>query len=245
MPTPATILTVTALGLGLGAVAVFEARQARARDQARRHRGQLLPSPVGCDAWGPVYSLAGDPVGRYTGPGDGECWAECPEGYELVELDGVPRCSSTTDLPQLPTESEPSPTPEPTPEPTPGPAPEPHVGSGWTDWPQKQWFPDEAAFAETLSDLGYLDWPSTCLTQSGRFTAESCAAIVGAFQEDFNLVKSYVEHAQALYIAVGPLQLTERLDAPTITALVHATQIEQNAGKPWADVVRDAEIYFS
>lgn len=197
-----------------------------------------------------MYSLAGEPVGRYTGPGDGECWPECPDGYELVEVDGVPRCSSTGELPDVPQpepepEPEPKPKPQPQPKPSPGPAPAPHVGTGWTDWPHKQWFPDEASFSETLSDLDYLDSPSTCLTQAGRFTAVSCAAIVGAFQEDFNLVRDYVQHAQNLYVAVGPLPLTERLDAPTVTALVHATQIEQSAGKSWADIVHDADIYFS
>lgn len=232
MPTAATILTVTALGLGFGAAALFESKQARARDEARRRRTQLPPELQTCAGLGPVYSLAGQPVGRYTGPGDGDCWPECPEDYELIETEEGPRCSSTIELPDLP-------------QPEPEPDYAPYVGSGWTDWPHKEWFLDEESFAQVLMNLGYMDWASTCVTPQGRFLAEPCAAIIGAFQEDFNLVREYLREAQDVFMAVEPLELTERLDAPTITALLHALRIEQESSSEWPEIVSSADLYFS
>lgn len=94
-------------------------------------------------------------------------------------------------------------------------------------------------------NLGYLEWASTCLTADGRFLAQACGAIVGAFQEDFNLVRDYVREAQNMFMAIEPLELTEKLDTPTITALLHALRIEDEAGATWADVVSAADTYFS
>lgn len=246
MPAATTILTVTALGLGLGAATWFETKQARARDEARRNRA-LPPHGAACASWGPVASLDGTvPVGHWEGPGDGDCWPVCPEGYEVIETDDGPRCASTTELPDIP-EPEPEPEPEPVPEPVPEPEPDypSYVGSGWTGWPHKDWFFDEPSFAEVLMNLGYLDWASTCLTPEGRFLADPCGVIVGAFQEDFNLVREYVRDAQKIFMVANALELTERIDAPTTTALLHALRIEEESGSQWSDVVRGAEIYYS
>lgn len=215
MPTPATILTASAVGIGLGLLTWHEVAQARMRDVARREKRKpldVLPPP-------PVDELP-DVV-----PDD---YAPTPP----IEPEPAP-------------EPEPEPSPDPEPEPEPEPPPAAHVGTGWTGWPHQEQFPDEASFAEALMNLGYMDWASTCLTQAGRFLANPCAAIVGAFQQDFNLVRQYVQATQQLYIAVGPLAMTEWIDADTTTALVHARWIEDEAGAPWADVVRNAEIYFS
>lgn len=194
--------------------------------------------------YGPVYSLAGQPVGRYVGPGGADCWAECPAGYNLIETEDGPRCASTTELPDVGPQPTPTP-PEPPPVPEPQPDYPPYVGSGWAGWPHKDWFFDEASFAEVLMNLGYMDWASTCLTSEGRFLAQACGAIIGAFQEDFNLVRDYLREAQNTFMAVEPLQLTEKIDSPTTTALLHALRIEQESGATWADVVSAADTYFS
>jgi len=134
---------------------------------------------------------------------------------------------------------EPQPAPEPKPEPL-----APYVGSGWADWPHLDEFPNEASFAERLARFGYLDDAATCLSQNDGFLEVSCAVIVGAFQQDFNLVRAYML-ARNMEVSIGDLELTEKIDAETTMALVYARSIEEQAGQPWPGIVQTAEIYFS
>lgn len=146
-------------------------------------------------------------------------------------------------------EPEPPPPPPEPPPPQPEPEPEPpsgrYIGGGWTDWPHKEWFPTEAAFADALEALGYLDQASTCLSQQSAFRAVSCAPVVGAFQMDFDVVREYLGHAHGYHIAIGPLPVTDQIDQNTIVALVHALGIEDELDTPWQELVAAAESYFS
>lgn len=76
-----------------------------------------------------------------------------------------------------------------------------YVGSGWTDWPHKQAFPNAGSFANALSQLGY---------QSPSQKSISSAA-TREFQEDYNFLADFLGWKQ--------LYVNGLMNAPTIEAL--------------------------
>lgn len=122
--------------------------------------------------------------------------------------------------------------------------PDKYVGSGWTNWPHKDFFLKESFFGETLQLLGYaigVKDPATDPTWSAR--DPGVRAAVRDFQEDWNTVVAKAagilkDHVGAS-VKVIKLQVDDKLGPKTIDALYEAFLL--NEDKPWQDVVEDAK----
>lgn len=120
----------------------------------------------------------------------------------------------------------------------------PFVGGGWFDWPRKDVFADEMSFSMALTTLGYTEQPGTCMLAE-RFQVVGCAAIVGAFQEDYNLVSQYADVIGYTWPG-GPASLdeTELIDAPTVQAMAAALSVVADLQTPWVQIVQAALDHF-
>ena len=122
------------------------------------------------------------------------------------------------------------------------PAPGKYVGTGWKNWPHKDFFLDESYFGETLELLGY---PTGKDPRSPGWTAldPRVKASVKYFQEDWNTVVKYAKDLLQKY-AGGPytrfvsLTVDGKIGRATTEALYETFIINEDVD--WQAVVAQA-----
>lgn len=148
-------------------------------------------------------------------------------------------------VPKAPPVVPPSPIPEGPPPPLPPPTGR-YVGSGWTGWPHKDQFPDEASFGRTLQKLGYV--PGYWSREGYTVLDDATRQAVRGFQADFNYVSKYRRHAReaGLEEKLAPFSPPIRADLAvdgllgpaTIPALYDAQVYEVDVGMEWYKIVQ-------
>lgn len=126
----------------------------------------------------------------------------------------------------------------------------PFVGSGWTDWPHKDQFPDEKSFGQSLELLDYN--PGSWSSPEWTILDEQALDAVTAFQMDFNILMAFRRHMRAQGQEFEPgsppvrpdLASDSLLGQKTITALADAFVYERVAGMKWDQIVQTAAAEF-
>jgi peptidoglycan hydrolase-like protein with peptidoglycan-binding domain len=128
----------------------------------------------------------------------------------------------------------PEPDLEPEPQPQPQPDPNQYVGSGWTDWPLKSIFPNEASFLSMLKHLGY--------SSGSQILSDETREEVMAFQGDFNEVLGWSQANSIFFKNYSPVEISGLIDAATVDALWQAQSMQDTTWKePWPQIVAQTQ----
>lgn len=115
-----------------------------------------------------------------------------------------------------------------------------YVGAGWTDWPHKGVFPNEAAFVRVLDEMGYS-------TRPGSMRSAANKDAVSAFQDDWNAANDYLVSQRKTPMSPRRLVVDNKLGSNTVNALYQAySRIPQLLMvTDWDDLLRDVANWES
>ncbi len=114
-----------------------------------------------------------------------------------------------------------------------------YIGSGWTNWPHKDLFPNTEAIGQTLSDMGYPGWIGWFL-QEGP-TSAAAKAEAKRFQADWNIFRKWVIETSGDTPAAPKLGIDGLLGPKTMNALGVAVKATGNEPWAWIDYVQTAK----
>lgn len=117
-----------------------------------------------------------------------------------------------------------------------------YVGAGWTDWPHKDVFKDEASFGDTLLALGYAlsgKWDTPEWSIRGPIEIDA----IKEFQGDWNTMLTYGQSVLAEYfggfVQVIPLTKDGKIGTNTVNAMFRALAMSED--KEWRDLVDEVK----